>query len=160
QVITVAREVGVEGKLGGQAKVPGAAGTWRDLTNNVNQLAENLTSHIRAIGTVATAVTKGDLTRYVAVEASGEMAALKDNINEMIRNLRETTQKTTEQDWLKTNLARFTRMLQGQRDLVTVARQIRSELAPLVAAQHGVIYIAESDKDTGDVAPNLLASSA
>ncbi len=159
QVITVAREVGVEGKLGGQAKVPGAAGTWRDLTNNVNQLAENLTSHIRAIGTVATAVTKGDLTRYVAVEASGEMAALKDNINEMIRNLRETTQKTTEQDWLKTNLARFARMMQGQRDLATVARQILAELAPLVRVQQGAFYIAEADA-SGEVALNLLASYA
>jgi HAMP domain-containing protein len=132
QVTTVAREVGVEGKLGGQAKVPGAAGTWRDLTDNVNQLAGNLTTQVRAIGDVATAVTKGDLTRSITVEASGEVAALKDNINEMIRNLRHTTQKTTEQDWLKTNLARFTRMLQGQRDLVTVAQQILSELAPLV----------------------------
>ena len=159
QVITVAREVGVEGKLGGQAKVPGAAGTWRDLTNNVNQLAENLTSHIRAIGTVATAVTKGDLTRYVAVEASGEMAALKDNINEMIRNLRETTQKTTEQDWLKTNLARFNRMLQGQRDLATVARQVLSELAPLVCVQQGALYIAEPDAD-GETRLNLLSSYA
>jgi len=159
QVITVAREVGVEGKLGGQAKVPGAAGTWRDLTNNVNQLAENLTTHIRAIGTVATAVTKGDLTRYVAVEASGEVAALKDNINEMIRNLRETTQKTTEQDWLKTNLARFTRMLQGQRDLASVARQILSELAPLVHVQQGAFYIAE--QDPGDeIRMNLLSSYA
>ncbi|HEU4582703.1 MAG TPA: HAMP domain-containing protein [Polyangiaceae bacterium] len=158
QVITVAREVGVEGKLGGQAKVPGAAGPWRDLTNNVNQLAENLTSHIRAIGTVATAVTKGDLTRYVAVEASGEMAALKDNINEMIRNLRETTQKTTEQDWLKTNLARFTRMLQGQRDLTTVARQVLSELAPLVHAQQAAFYIAEQDGE--ETRLNLLSSYA
>ncbi|HKO92813.1 MAG TPA: ATP-binding protein, partial [Polyangiaceae bacterium] len=159
QVITVAREVGVEGKLGGQAKVPGAAGTWRDLTNNVNQLAENLTTHIRAIGTVATAVTKGDLTRYVAVEASGEVADLKDNINEMIRNLRETTQKTTEQDWLKTNLARFTRMLQGQRDLASVARQILSELAPLVHVQQGAFYIAE--QEVGDqTRMNLLSSYA
>jgi signal transduction histidine kinase/HAMP domain-containing protein/CheY-like chemotaxis protein len=158
QVITVAREVGVEGKLGGQAKVPGAAGTWRDLTDNVNQLAENLTSHIRAIGTVATAVTKGDLTRYVAVEASGEMAGLKDNINEMIRNLRETTQKTTEQDWLKTNLARFTRMLQGQRDLTTVARQVLSELAPLVRVQQAAFYLAEQDGE--ETRLNLLSSYA
>src|SRR5204862_13178 len=104
EVTRVAREVGVEGKLGGQAKVPGASGTWRDLTDNVNQLAGNLTTQVRAIGDVATAVTKGDLTRSIAVEAMGEVAALKDNINEMIGNLRETTQKTTEQDWLKTNL--------------------------------------------------------
>jgi CheY-like chemotaxis protein/signal transduction histidine kinase/HAMP domain-containing protein len=158
QVTSVAREVGVEGKLGGQAKVPGAAGTWRDLTDNVNQLAGNLTTQVRAIGDVATAVTKGDLTRSITVDAMGEVAALKDNINEMIRNLRETTQKTTEQDWLKTNLAKFTRMLQGQRDLVTVGRQILSELAPLVDAQYGVFYIA--DKDGDDVALKLLASYA
>src|SRR5207253_1918099 len=150
EVTRVAREVGTEGQLGGQAKVRGAAGTWRDLVDNVNQLASNLTNQVRAIGDVATAVTKGDLTRSIAVEASGEVAALKDNINEMIRNLRETTQKTTEQDWLKTNLAKFTRMLQGQRDLVTVARQILSELAPLVNAQHGVFYIAEKEKDDDD----------
>src|SRR4028118_1553864 len=117
QVTSVAREVGIEGKLGGQAKVPGASGTWRDLTDNVNELAANLTTQVRAIAEVATAVTKGDLTRSIAVEALGEVAALKDNINEMIRNLKDTTQKNTEQDWLKTNLAKFTRMLQGQRDL-------------------------------------------
>ncbi len=161
QVTTVAREVGVEGKLGGQAKVPGAAGTWKDLTDNVNQLAGNLTTQVRAIGDVATAVTKGDLTRSIAVAASGEVAALKDNINEMIRNLKDTTWKTTEQDWLKTNLARFTRMMQGQRDLMTVAQQILSELAPLVSAQHGVFYIAEGDAAAGEeVRLKLLASYA
>ena len=122
QVTTVAREVGVEGKLGGQAQVPGAAGIWRDLTDNVNQLAANLTTQVRAIADVATAVTKGDLTRSIAVEAQGEVAELKDNINEMIRNLRDTTRKNMEQDWLKTNLAKFTRMLQGQRDLATVSQ--------------------------------------
>ncbi|HTJ46748.1 MAG TPA: HAMP domain-containing protein, partial [Kofleriaceae bacterium] len=159
QVTTVAREVGVEGRLGGQAKVPGAAGTWRDLVDNVNQLAGQLTTQIRAISEVATAVTKGDLTRSITVEASGEVRTLKDNINEMIRALRETTQKTTEQDWLKTNLARFTRMLQGQRDLVTVAQQVLSELAPLVSAQHGVFYIAEKDNE-GDTVMKLLASYA
>jgi HAMP domain-containing protein/CheY-like chemotaxis protein/GAF domain-containing protein len=158
QVITVAREVGVEGKLGGQARVPGAAGTWRDLTDNVNQLAANLTTQVRAIGDVATAVTKGDLTRSITVEASGEVAALKDNINEMIRNLKDTTQKTTEQDWLKTNLARFTRMLQGQRDLVAVGQQILSELAPLVNAQHGLIYITGTEDGTTKL--KLLASYA
>ncbi len=141
QVTSVAREVGVEGKLGGQARVPGAAGTWRDLTDNVNQLAANLTTQVRAIADVATAVTKGDLTRSISVEAMGEVAALKDNINEMIRNLKDTTQKNTEQDWLKTNLTKFTRMLQGQRDLLTVANLILSELAPLVSAQHGVFYL-------------------
>ena len=118
QVTTVAREVGIEGKLGGQARVPGAAGIWRDLTDNVNQLAANLTTQVRAIAEVATAVTKGDLTRSIAVEAQGEVAALKDNINEMIVNLAETTRKNTDQDWLKTNIAKFTRMLQGQRDLL------------------------------------------
>jgi len=148
QVSTVAREVGVQGKLGGQANVPGVAGTWRGLTDNVNQLAANLTTQVRAIGDVATAVTKGDLTRYITVEASGEVAALKDNINEMIRNLKETTQKTTEQDWLKTNLARFTRMMQGQRDLVSVAQQILSELAPLVMAQYGAFYMTERENGT------------
>src|ERR1700732_4471321 len=143
QVTTVAREVGIEGKLGGQARVPGAAGIWRDLTDNVNQLAANLTTQVRAIAEVATAVTQGDLTRSIAVEAQSEVAALKDTINEMIRNLRDTTQKNTEQDWLKTNLAKFTRMLQGQRDLTTVGRLILSELAPVVSAQHGVFYIME-----------------
>ena len=117
QVTTVAREVGVEGRLGGQANVPGAAGTWKDLTGNVNLLAANLTTQVRAIAEVATAVTKGDLTRSIQVEARGEVAELKDNINTMIDNLRLTTDRNTEQDWLKTNLARFTSMLQGQRDL-------------------------------------------
>jgi signal transduction histidine kinase/HAMP domain-containing protein/DNA-binding response OmpR family regulator len=147
QVTTVAREVGVEGKLGGQALVPGAAGTWKDLTDNVNQLAANLTSQVRAIADVATAVTEGDLTRSIAVEAQGEVAKLKDNINEMIRNLKETTQKNTEQDWLKTNIAKFTGMLQGHRDLLTVSKLILSELAPLVSAQHGVFYIADETED-------------
>ena len=140
QVTTVAREVGVEGRLGGQANVPGAAGTWKDLTGNVNLLADNLTNQVRAIAEVATAVTKGDLTRSIQVEARGEVAELKDNINTMIDNLRLTTDRNTEQDWLKTNLARFTGMLQGQRDLATVGRMLLSELAPLVSAQQGVIY--------------------
>ncbi len=139
----MAREVGVEGKLGGQAKVPGAAGTWKGLTENVNQLAANLTTQVRAIAEVATAVTKGDLTRSITVEALGEVAALKDTINEMIRNLKDTTQKNTEQDWLKTNLAKFTRTLQGQRDLTTVTKLILSELAPVVSAQHGGFYLRE-----------------
>ncbi|MGD0156906.1 MAG: HAMP domain-containing protein [Terracidiphilus sp.] len=140
QVTTVAREVGVEGRLGGQANVPGAAGTWKDLTGNVNLLADNLTNQVRAIAEVATAVTKGDLTRSIQVEARGEVAELKDNINTMIDNLRLTTDRNNEQDWLKTNLARFTGMLQGQRDLATVGRMLLSELAPLVNAQQGVIY--------------------
>jgi len=145
QVTTVAREVGVEGRLGGQANVPGAAGTWKDLTGNVNLLADNLTNQVRAIAEVATAVTKGDLTRSIQVEARGEVAELKDNINTMINNLRLTTERNTEQDWLKTNLARFTGMLQGQRDLGTVGRMLLSELAPLVNAQHGMIYQMESE---------------
>ncbi|PKL77144.1 MAG: hypothetical protein CVV27_06635, partial [Candidatus Melainabacteria bacterium HGW-Melainabacteria-1] len=145
QVTSVAREVGVEGKLGGQANVPGAAGTWKDLTENVNRLAANLTTQVRAIAEIATAVTKGDLSRSIAVEAAGEMAALKDNINAMIRNLKDTTRINTEQDWLKTNLTRFTRLLQGQRDLLAVAQMILSELAPLVNVQHGVLYLNEAD---------------
>ena len=145
QVTTVAREVGVEGRLGGQANVPGAAGTWKDLTGNVNLLADNLTNQVRAIAEVTTAVTKGDLTRSIQVEASGEVAELKDYINTMIDNLRLTTDRNNEQDWLKTNLARFTGMLQGQRDLTTVGRMLLSELAPLVNAQQGVIYQMETE---------------
>jgi HAMP domain-containing protein/signal transduction histidine kinase/CheY-like chemotaxis protein len=141
QVTTVAREVGVEGKLGGQAKVPGASGTWKGLTENVNQLAANLTTQVRAIAEVATAVTQGDLTRSITVEALGEMAALKDTVNEMIRNLKDTTQVNTEQDWLKTNLAKFSRMLQGQKDLVAVGHLILSELAPVVGAQQAEFYV-------------------
>jgi signal transduction histidine kinase/HAMP domain-containing protein/DNA-binding response OmpR family regulator len=159
QVTTVAREVGVEGKLGGQASVPGASGTWRDLTDNVNQLAANLTTQVRAIAEVATAVTKGDLTRSISLAAQGEMAALKDNINEMIRNLKDTTLKNAEQDWLKTNLAKFSRMLQGQKDLLTVGRLILSELAPVVSAQQGVFYIMDTAR-SDDAALKLLASYA
>ena len=141
QVTTVAREVGVEGKLGGQAKVPGASGTWKGLTENVNELAANLTTQVRAIAEVATAVTQGDLTRSITVETQGEVASLKDTINEMIRNLKDTTQKNTEQDWLKTNLAKFTRMLQGQKDLVTVGQLILSELAPVVGVQQAEFFV-------------------
>ena len=158
QVTTVAREVGVEGRLGGQANVPGAAGTWKDLTGNVNLLAANLTTQVRAIAEVATAVTKGDLTRSVQVEARGEVAELKDNINTMIGNLRLTTDRNTEEDWLKTNLARFTNMLQGQRDLTTVGRMLLSELAPLVGAQHGVIYQAQGEGAAGGL--KLLSAYA
>jgi len=143
QVTSVAREVGVEGRLGGQANVPGAAGTWKDLTGNVNLLATNLTTQVRAIAEVATAVTKGDLTRSIQAEARGEVAELKDNINTMIDNLRLTTDRNTEQDWLKTNLAKFTNMLQGQRDMGTVGRLLLHELTPLVNAQLGVIYQVE-----------------
>jgi HAMP domain-containing protein/CheY-like chemotaxis protein/signal transduction histidine kinase len=145
QVTSVAREVGVEGRLGGQANVPGAAGTWGDLTGNVNLLAANLTSQVRSIAEVATAVTKGDLTRSIQVDARGEVAELKDNINTMITNLRLTTEVNTEQDWLKTNLARFTNMLQGQRDLTTVGRLLLTELTPLVNAHMGVIYQVENE---------------
>ena len=140
QVTSVAREVGVEGRLGGQANVPGASGTWKDLTGNVNLLAANLTNQVRAIAEVATAVTKGDLTRSIQVDARGEVAELKDNINTMIGNLRLTTDRNTEQDWLKTNLARFTGMLQGQRDLATVGRTLLADLVPLVDAHQGVLY--------------------
>jgi signal transduction histidine kinase/HAMP domain-containing protein/ActR/RegA family two-component response regulator len=143
QVSTVAREVGIEGKLGGQAKVPGAAGTWRDLTDNVNQLAGNLTSQVRAIAEVSTSVAKGDLTRSITVEAQGEVAALKDNINTMIGNLKDTTHKNREQDWLKSNLARFSSIMQGQRNIVSVAQLIMSELTPLIEAQHGAFYIVD-----------------
>jgi HAMP domain-containing protein/CheY-like chemotaxis protein/signal transduction histidine kinase len=160
QVTNVAREVGVEGRLGGQANVPGAAGTWKDLTGNVNLLAANLTNQVRAIAEVATAVTKGDLTRSIQVEARGEVAELKDNINTMIDNLRATTDRNQEQDWLKTNLAKFTRMLQGQRDLVAVGKLLLSELAPLVNAQQGSVY--QMAGEVADAAPvlSLLAGYA
>src|SRR5436190_9064688 len=158
QVTTVAREVGVEGELGGQANVPGAAGTWCDLTDNVNRLAANLTTQLRAIVEVATAVTEGDLTRSIQVEAQGEVAFVKDNINEMIRNLKDTTLRNEEQDWLKTNLAKFSRMLQGQRDLLTVGKLILSELAPVVSVQHGVFYIMDNSGEEPEL--KLLASYA
>ena len=156
EVTRVAREVGTEGKLGGQANVSGVAGTWKDLTENVNQLAANLTNQMRAIGEVATAVTRGDLSRSIQVEARGEVSYLKDNINEMIRNLKETTQKNAQQDWLKTNLARFTRLLQGQRDLQAVTKLILSELAPLVSAHHGVFYMMDSQET--DARLRMIAS--
>ena len=144
QVTTVAREVGIEGRLGGQAKVPGAAGTWRDLTDNVNQLAANLTSQVRAISDVATAVIQGDLlTRSITVEARGEVLGLKDTINQMITNLRDTTRTNKEQDWLKTNLAKFFGLMQGQRNLQSLTDQIMSELTPVVEAQYGAFYLAE-----------------
>src|SRR5471030_78573 len=150
EVTRVAREVGVEGRLGGQAQSKEVAGVWKDLTDDVNQLAANLTNQVRAIDEVATAVIEGDLTRQVSVPASGEMAVLKGNLNEMIRNLRETMRVNTEEDWLKTNLERFTRMLQGQRDLSTVSQMILSELAPLVSAQHAVFYVLTEPADGGE----------
>src|SRR5205085_1934751 len=158
EVSRVAREVSTEGKLGGQARVPGVAGTSKHLTDNVNAMAANLTTQVRAIAEVATAVTQGDLTRSVMVEAQGEVAALKDNINEMIRNLKDTTLKNNEQDWLKTNLAKFSRMLQGQGDLVAASQLVLSELAPLVHAQQGVLY-AQSVQD-GEPTLKLVASYA
>ncbi|MGZ4690067.1 MAG: response regulator [Acidimicrobiia bacterium] len=157
EVTRVAREVGVEGKLGGQAQSKEVAGVWKDLTDNVNQLAANLTNQVRAIAEVATAVTEGDLTRQVRVEASGEVAVLKDLLNEMIRNLRETTRQNVEQDWLKTNQERFTRMLQGQRDLAATSSMILSELAPLVSAQHAVFYSMTAAADGGEPVLELQA---
>ena len=150
EVTRVAREVGVEGKLGGQAQSQEVAGVWKDLTDDVNQLAANLTDQVRAIAEVATAVTEGDLTREVKVAASGEVAVLKDKLNMMIGNLRDTMRQNTERDWLKTNLERFTRMLQGERDLATVSKMILSELTPLVAAQHGVFYTLTDPQDGGE----------
>jgi CheY-like chemotaxis protein len=166
EVTRVARQVGVEGKLGAQADVPWAAGIWRDLTDNVNELAANLTNQVRAFADVATAVAKGDLTRAIATEARGEVADLQDNINEMIRNLRETTRINTEQDWLKTNLARFAGMLQGHRDLQTVGNRILSELGPLVEAHYGAFYLAQRETETAkgaerdDIVLELLAGYA
>jgi signal transduction histidine kinase/HAMP domain-containing protein len=160
QVTNVAREVGVEGRLGGQSNVPGAAGTWKDLTENVNQLAANLTTQVRAIAEVATAVTQGDLTRSINVEARGEVETLKDTINQMIANLRATTQKNADQDWLKTNLALFTRMLQGQKDPQAVSKAILSELSRVISAQHGVFYIAAGGEEEEAKTLKLLSSFA
>jgi HAMP domain-containing protein/signal transduction histidine kinase/CheY-like chemotaxis protein len=157
EVTRVAREVGTEGKLGGQAEVEGVSGTWRRLTENVNQLAGNLTTQVRAIAEVSTAVTQGDLTRSISVEAQGEVAELKDNINQMIANLRETTQRNAEQDWLKTNLASISGMLQGQRDLKAVTQLIMSEVTPTVSAQHGAFFLAEP-RDDGTIELVLAAS--
>ncbi|MEO7975608.1 HAMP domain-containing protein [Flavobacterium sp.] len=160
QVTTVAREVGAEGKLGGQANVPGASGTWKNLTENVNQLAANLTTQVRAISEVASAVTQGDLTRTIGVEAKGEVEALKDTINQMISNLKATTLRNQEQDWLKSNLAKFTQMLQGQKELNSVTKKILSELATVVTAQHGLFYILQEDEKFMDSKLNLIASYA
>ena len=157
EVTRVAREVGTQGQLGGQAEVEGVSGTWRDLTENVNQLAGNLTTQVRAIAEVSTAVTQGDLTRQISVEAEGEVAELSDTINQMIANLRETTQKNAEQDWLNTNLARISGLMQGQRDLATVSRLIMSEISPLVTAQHGAFFLSESDNGS-DPELRLIAS--
>ena len=155
EVTRVAREVGTEGKLGGQAEVEGVSGTWRKLTDNVNQLAGNLTTQVRAIAEVSTAVTQGDLTRSIAVEAQGEVAELKDNINQMIANLRETTQRNEEQDWLKTNLARISGMMQGQRSLQTVSQLIMSEVTPTVSAHHGAFFLATPEDGEGSTSREL-----
>jgi HAMP domain-containing protein/signal transduction histidine kinase/CheY-like chemotaxis protein len=157
ELTRVAKEVGTEGVLGGQANVEGVSGVWKDLTDNFNQLAASLTTQVRAIADVSTAVTEGDLTREVTVEAKGEVDALKQNVNQMIANLRETTERNAEQDWLNSNLARFSGMMQGQRDLQTVSRVIMSELTPLVGAGHGAFFLAE-DVDEGDPELQLIAS--
>jgi HAMP domain-containing protein/signal transduction histidine kinase/DNA-binding response OmpR family regulator len=159
EVTRVAGEVGTEGKLGGQAQVKGVSGVWKDLTDNVNNLAATLTTQLRAIAEVSTAVTQGDLTRSITVEAQGEVAELKDNINQMISNLRGTTEKNAEQDWLNSNLARFSGMLQGQRDLKQVSRLIMSELTPLVSAHHGAFYMVDSpEKDEDEAELKLIAT--
>ncbi|MEW5929373.1 MAG: HAMP domain-containing protein [Gemmatimonadota bacterium] len=145
EVTRVAKEVGTEGKLGGQAEVPNVAGTWKALTENVNAMANSLTAQVRAIKDVATAVTEGDLTRIITVEAKGELDELKRNVNQMIANLKETTERNQEQDWLKTNLAKFSRMMQGQKDLDAVARLIMSELTPLVGGHHGAFFLMDGD---------------
>ncbi len=158
EVTRVAQEVGAEGKLGVQAQVEGVSGVWKGLTDNVNQLAETLTTQLRAIADVSTAVTQGDLTRSITVEAAGEVSDLKDNINQMIGNLRETTERNAAQDWLNSNLARFSGMLQGQRDQKTVARLLMSEVTPLVAAHHGAFYVAEDVGEDAETELRLIAT--
>jgi CheY-like chemotaxis protein/HAMP domain-containing protein len=158
EVTRVAKEVGTEGRLGGQAEVKGVSGVWKDLTDNVNSMAASLTTQVRAIADVSTAVTQGDLTRSISVDAKGEVAELKDNINEMIRNLAETTDRNAAQDWLNSNLARFTGMMQGRRNLETVSRMIMSELTPLVGAHHGAFFLAQGEND--DVELKLISSYA
>ena len=146
EVTRVAREVGSEGRLGGQAEVEGVSGTWKRLTENVNELAGNLTRQVRAIAGVTSAVTSGDLTRSITVDASGEVSELKDNINSMVKSLRETTRANQEQDWLKSNLARMSGLMQGHRDLSTVAELVMNELAPLVSAQYGAFFLVDDDE--------------
>jgi HAMP domain-containing protein/CheY-like chemotaxis protein/signal transduction histidine kinase len=158
ELTRVAREVGTEGKLGVQAEVEGVSGVWRGLTENVNTLAATLTTQLRAIADVSTAVTQGDLTRSIAVEAQGEIDQLKENINQMISNLRTTTDRNAEQDWLNSNLARFSGLMQGQRDLQEVSRLIMSELTPLVSANYGAFFLMEEAQDDEDVAYQLVAS--
>jgi signal transduction histidine kinase/HAMP domain-containing protein/CheY-like chemotaxis protein len=155
EVTRVAREVGSEGRLGGQAEVEGVSGTWKRLTENVNELAGNLTRQVRAIAEVTSAVASGDLTRSIAVEAQGEVAELKDNVNAMVQSLRETIRANQQQDWLKTNLATIAGMMQGHRDLAVVAELIMDELAPLVGAQHGTFFL--SEPANGDTQLRLIA---
>jgi signal transduction histidine kinase/CheY-like chemotaxis protein/HAMP domain-containing protein len=155
EVTRVAREVGREGQLGGQAEVEGVSGTWKRLTENVNELAGNLTRQVRAISQVTSAVAAGDLTRTISVEAEGEVAELKDNINMMVQSLRETVQASRDQDWLKTNLASIGSMMQGHRDLEVVAELIMEELAPLMGAQHGTFFLAE--EFGGEIRLRLIA---
>jgi signal transduction histidine kinase/HAMP domain-containing protein/CheY-like chemotaxis protein len=156
EVTRVAREVGSEGRLGGQAEVEGVSGTWKRLTENVNELAGNLTRQVRAIAEVTSAVASGDLTRSISVEAQGEVAELKDNINAMVQSLRETIRANQQQDWLKTNLAMLGGMMQGHRDLAVVGELIMDELAPLVGAQHGTLFLAEPDTE-GETRLRLIA---
>nr|MBA2637844.1 HAMP domain-containing protein [Solirubrobacterales bacterium] len=155
EVTRVAKEVGTEGKLGGQAEVKGLSGTWRDLTENVNSMADNLTDQVRAIAEVSTAVTQGDLTQEITVQAQGEVAELKDNVNQMIDNLRETTRRNADQDWLNTNLARFSNLMQGERDLQTVSQLLMSQISPLVSAQHSAFFLVHEDGDGGECAREL-----
>ncbi|MGQ0576427.1 MAG: HAMP domain-containing protein [Pseudonocardia sp.] len=151
EVTRVAREVGTEGKLGGQAQVRDVSGTWRHLTENVNELALTLTTQLRAIAAVSTAVASGDLSQQIRVAAFGEVAELKDNINQMILTLRETTTANAEQGWLDSNLARVGGLLQGQRDLAEVCQMIMNEVAPLVHAQVGAFFLADGDDTVGSV---------
>ncbi|WP_344667326.1 HAMP domain-containing protein [Catenulispora yoronensis] len=160
EVTRVAREVGSEGRLGGQAEVEGVSGTWKRLTENVNELAGNLTRQVRAIAEVTSAVAEGDLTRSITVDASGEVAELKDNINSMVKSLRETTRANRDQDWLKSNLARISELMQGRRDLAVVAELVMDELTPLVGAQYGAFFLAEEAPDGGGTELRLISSYA
>jgi HAMP domain-containing protein/signal transduction histidine kinase len=158
EVTRVAREVGSEGRLGGQAEVEGVSGTWKRLTENVNELAGNLTRQVRAIAGVTSAVAEGDLTRSITVDASGEVAELKDNINSMVESLRETTRANRDQDWLKSNLARISALMQGRRDLAVVAELVMDELTPLVGAQYGAFFLAEEAADGSGTELRLISS--
>jgi signal transduction histidine kinase/HAMP domain-containing protein len=155
ELTRVAREVGREGRLGGQAEVEGVSGTWKRLTENVNELAGALTRQIRAISEVTSAVATGDLTRTISVEAAGEVAELKDNINTMVGSLRETTEANQQQGWLQTSLARIASLMQGQRDLEVVAELIMNELIPLIGGQQGAFFL--TDSGAGQTRLRLIA---